>query len=153
LEAASGALQDSGQPSRGDITMVRAARAGDLDEGHWHGSMAARRRNQACSDTSRLAHQCRPPPGCAPAIRSAEPRRWKAPCPPSTTDARVVNRLLTDIPEPVARQWRWTQCATACATGGDHTMSTLTLGAAAKLAGVSKSTLTRAIKAGRMSAA
>jgi hypothetical protein len=37
--------------------------------------------------------------------------------------------------------------------GGDHTMSTLTLGAAAKLAGVSKSTLSRAIKAGRMSAA
>jgi hypothetical protein len=32
-------------------------------------------------------------------------------------------------------------------------MSTLTLGAAAKLAGVSKSTLTRAIKAGRMSCA
>jgi hypothetical protein len=37
--------------------------------------------------------------------------------------------------------------------GGDHTMSTLTLGAAAKMAGVSKSTLSRAIKAGRMSAA
>jgi hypothetical protein len=32
-------------------------------------------------------------------------------------------------------------------------MSTLTLGAAARLAGVSKSTLSRAIKAGRMSAA
>ena len=40
LEAAGGALQDSRQPSRGDETMVRAARAGDLDEGQWRERIA-----------------------------------------------------------------------------------------------------------------